>query len=136
MLPVPPRHQWRERATGRSCLIPPRRGPGVEAGDDPARSHRLALYHAADLLRDGVCLELFQTLLVAQLGWSFTDSAIAFSVAIFSLGTSAAWAGATLLRLGPRKLALAGSAMFSVGYLIAGLALHLDAILLFYLGTA
>ena len=77
---------------------------------------------------------LFQTLLVAQLGWSFTDSAIAFSVAIFSLGTSAAWAGAALLRLGPRKLALAGSAMFSVGYLIAGLALHLDAILLFYLG--
>ena len=76
----------------------------------------------------------FQTLLVAQLGWSFTDSAIAFSVAIFSLGTSAAWAGAALLRLGPRKLALAGSAMFSVGYLIAGLALHLDAILLFYLG--
>ena len=108
----------------------------MEAGDDPARSHRLALYHAADLLRDSVCLELFQTLLVAQLGWSFTDSAIAFSVAIFSLGTSAAWAGATLLRLGPRKLALAGSAMFSVGYLIAGLALHLDAILLFYLGTA
>ena len=76
----------------------------------------------------------FQTLLVAQLGWSFTDSAIAFSVAIFSLGTSAAWAGAALPRLGPRRLALAGSVMFSGGYLIAGLALHLDAILLFYLG--
>ena len=79
-------------------------------------------------------MELFQTLLVAQLGWSFTDSAIAFSVAIFSLGTSAAWAGAALPRLGPRRLALAGSVMFSGGYLIAGLALHLDAILLFYLG--
>ena len=76
----------------------------------------------------------FQTLLVAQLGWSFTDSAIAFSVAIFSLGTSAAWAGAALPRLGPRRLALAGSVMFAGGYLIAGLALHLDAILLFYLG--
>ena len=76
----------------------------------------------------------FQTLLVAQFGWSFTDSAVAFSVAIFSLGTSAAWAGAALPRLGPRRLALAGSVMFSVGYLIAGLALHLDTILLFYLG--
>ena len=82
-------------------------------------------------------MELFQTLLVAQLGWSFTDSAIAFSVAIFSprhLGRVGR--RETLLRLGPRKLALAGSAMFSVGYLIVGLALHLDAILLFYLGTA
>ena len=77
---------------------------------------------------------LFQSLLVAQLGWSFTDTAIAFSVTIFSLGTSAAWAGAALPRLGPRRLALAGSVMFSGGYLIAGLALHLDATVLFYLG--
>ncbi len=76
----------------------------------------------------------FQTLLVAQFGWSFTDTAIAFSVAIFSLGTSAAWAGAALPRLGPRRLALAGSVLFSVGYMVAGLALHLDATLLFYLG--
>ncbi len=76
----------------------------------------------------------FQTLLVARLGWSFTETAIAFSVAIFSLGTSAAWAGAALPRLGPRRLALAGSVLFSGGYMIAGLALHLDAILMFYLG--
>ena len=76
----------------------------------------------------------FQTLLVKQLGWSFIETAAAFSIAIFSLGLSAAWAGAMLPRLGPRKLALAGSVMFSGGYLIAGLALHLDAIILFYLG--
>ena len=76
----------------------------------------------------------FQTLLVRQLGWSFTDTALAFSIAIFSLGMSAAGAGALLPRLGPRKLALAGSIMFSGGYLIAGLALHLDSLALFYLG--
>ena len=76
----------------------------------------------------------FQTLLVKQLGWSFTETAAAFSIAIFSLGLSAAWAGAMLPRLGPRKLALTGSVMFSGGYLIAGLALHLDNIVLFYLG--
>lgn len=76
----------------------------------------------------------FQTLLVRQLGWSFTETAWAFSLAIFSLGTSAAWAGALLPRVGPRRLAVAGSLMFSSGYLLAGLALQLDALALFYVG--
>ena len=76
----------------------------------------------------------FQTLLVQQYGWSFTDTAIAFSIVIFSLGLSAAWAGMLLPRTGPRKLATAGSVMFSAGYLIGGLALHLDNLPLFYLG--
>lgn len=76
----------------------------------------------------------FQTLLVRQLGWSFTETAWAFSLAIFSLGTSAAWAGAMLPRVGPRRLAVAGSLMFSGGYLLAGLALQLDALALFYVG--
>ena len=76
----------------------------------------------------------FQSLLVKQLGWSFTETAAAFSIAIFSLGMSAAWAGAMLPRLGPRKLALTGSLMFSGGYLIAGLSLQLDSIWLFFLG--
>ncbi len=76
----------------------------------------------------------FQTLLVRQLGWTYTETAWAFSITIFSLGMSAAWAGAALPRLGPRRLALTGSLMFSGGYLIAGLALHLDQLMLFYLG--
>ena len=76
----------------------------------------------------------FQTLLVRQLGWSFTETAWAFSLAIFSLGTAAAWAGTMLPRFGPRKLAVAGSLMFSGGYVLASLALHLDIIELFYLG--
>ena len=45
----------------------------------------------------------FQSLLVNQLGWSFMETAAAFSIAIFSLGMSAAWAGAMLPRLGPRS---------------------------------
>ncbi len=76
----------------------------------------------------------FQTLLVRQLGWSFTETAWAFSLAIFSLGTSAAWAGALLPRVGPRRLAVTGSLMFSSGYLLAGLALQWDALALFYVG--
>ena len=76
----------------------------------------------------------FQTYLVREHGWSFTETAWAFSITIFSLGTAAAWAGAALPRLGPRKLALAGSLMFCGGYLFASLALHLDSLTIFYLG--
>ena len=76
----------------------------------------------------------FQTILVHQVGWTHTETAWAFSIAIFSLGVSAAWAGNMLPKMGPRKLALIGSFMFSSGYLIAGLALHLEFIPLFYLG--
>ena len=76
----------------------------------------------------------FQTLLVRQEDWTFTETAWAFSITIFSLGMSAAWAGAALPKLGPRKLALAGSVMFAGGYFIASLALRVDWLWLFYLG--
>ena len=76
----------------------------------------------------------FQSLLVSQLGWSYMQTAYAFSIAIFSLGISAAWAGRALPRFGPRKLAVLGSTMFSVGYVLAGLALTMESTALFYLG--
>ena len=76
----------------------------------------------------------FQTMLVRQAGWTFTQTAWAFSITIFSLGVSAAWAGQVLPRMGPRKLALIGSVMFSGGYVIAALALNLDLMPLFYVG--
>ena len=76
----------------------------------------------------------FQTMLVHQAGWTHTETAWAFSIAIFSLGTSAAWAGSALGRLGPRRLAMAGSLMFCGGYAIASAALWLEYLPLFYLG--
>ena len=76
----------------------------------------------------------FQTLLVRQLGWSFTETAWAFSLTILSLGTSAAWAGVLLPKVGPRRLAVTGSVMFSVGYMLASLALKWDMLALFYVG--
>ena len=76
----------------------------------------------------------FQTLLVRQLGWTFTETAWAFSLTILSLGTSAAWAGALLPRVGPRRLAVAGSVMFAVGYVLGSVALNLDSLALFYVG--
>ncbi|WP_420461737.1 OFA family MFS transporter [Candidatus Palauibacter sp.] len=76
----------------------------------------------------------FQTMLVRQSGWTFTQGSLAFCIAIFSLGMSAAWAGQLLPKVGPRRLALIGSTMFASGYIIASFALRLDSILLFYLG--
>ena len=76
----------------------------------------------------------FQTLLVRQLGWTYTETAVAFSITIFSLGMAAAFGGAVLGRYGPRRLALVGSLMFCGGYLIASLSLTIDSLVLFYLG--
>jgi OFA family oxalate/formate antiporter-like MFS transporter len=76
----------------------------------------------------------FQSLLVKSYRWSYTDTAWAFSLVILSLGISAAWAGVNLPKIGPRKLAMAGGMLFSVGYLLGGLALHINNIPLFYLG--
>ncbi len=76
----------------------------------------------------------FQTMLVRQVGWTFSETAWAFSITIFSLGVSAAWAGQMLPRFGPRKLAVIGSVLFSGGYVIAAVALTLDMLPLFYLG--
>ena len=76
----------------------------------------------------------FQTLLVRQHDWSYTETAVAFSVTIFSLGCSAAWAGAMLPRLGPRRLAIIGSLMFCSGYVIGGIALQIGYLPLFYIG--
>ena len=76
----------------------------------------------------------FQTMLVRQAGWTFSQTAWAFSITIFSLGVSAAWAGQVLPRFGPRKLALIGSVLFSGGYVIAAAALRLETLPLFYVG--
>lgn len=76
----------------------------------------------------------FQVLLVEHLGWSFTDTSIAFGITIFSLGMSAAWAGMMLPKYGPRKLAMAGSILFCAGYFISAWALENDSLLIFFLG--
>ena len=76
----------------------------------------------------------FQSLLVSQLGWTYIQTAYAFSITIFSLGIAAAWAGRALPRFGPRKLATLGSAMFAGGYVAAGAALEIESMALFYLG--
>lgn len=76
----------------------------------------------------------FQSLLVKSYRWSYTETAWAFSIVIFTLGVSAAWAGVNLPKYGPRRLAMVGGLLFSLSYVLGGLALWARSIPLFYLG--
>jgi MFS transporter, OFA family, oxalate/formate antiporter len=65
-----------------------------------------------------------------------TDSPIAwiFCLAIFFLGVSAAVGGVLLPKVGPRTLALSGSILYPVGWMIGGLGLSSKSLALLYLG--
>lgn len=76
----------------------------------------------------------FQSLLVKSYRWSYTETAWAFSIVIFMVGISAAWAGVNLPKYGPRKLAMTGGMLFSLSYILGGLALSAKSIALFYIG--
>ena len=76
----------------------------------------------------------FQTLLVRDLAWTYSETAWAFSITIFSLGISAAIAGALLPKTGPRLLAVIGGIMFCAGYFIGSYALKIDSLWLFFAG--
>jgi OFA family oxalate/formate antiporter-like MFS transporter len=79
----------------------------------------------------------FQALLVAKdsgFGWTNSQAAWIFALAIFFLGVSAAVAGPRLQKVGPRRMATLGGLAFSLGYAIAGLALGMRSLVLLYLG--
>ena len=76
----------------------------------------------------------FQKPLVETYGWSNSQVAWTFSLAICCLGLAAAWGGLQLSRLGPRRLAVTGGVLFGLGHLIAALALHLHSLPLLHFG--
>jgi OFA family oxalate/formate antiporter-like MFS transporter len=76
----------------------------------------------------------FQKPLVQACGWSNTRVAWAFCLAICFLGLAAAWGGVNLPKYGPRKLAMAGGALYGTGYLIAAYALRIGNLPMLYLG--
>ncbi len=67
------------------------------------------------------------------LGWSSTKTAMAFSIAIFFLGISAAFLGRFVERKGARKGGLLSAAFFATGLIGSGLAVWIESLLLFYL---
>lgn len=71
---------------------------------------------------------LFAQPLLACFGWSNTTVTWTFALAIFSLGTGAVVGGRWQDKVGPRKVALAGVLLWSLGNFLAGLGtVHLGA---------
>lgn len=64
--------------------------------------------------------------IMSQMKWDLTDVTIAFSVAIFFLGLSAAFMGAFVEKNGPRVAATLASILFGLGTVGAGLAIMLE----------
>ena len=75
----------------------------------------------------------FQTPITELVGWSNTQVAWAFSLSIFMLGIMAAWGGTKIDKYGPRKLAIIGSVMYALGYIISAYALSSGILWLLYL---
>jgi OFA family oxalate/formate antiporter-like MFS transporter len=76
----------------------------------------------------------FQGPIMKQFGWNNAQVSLTFSFAIFFLGISAAAGGIFLPTLGPRKLAITGSILFSLGYAAGSLALSMKSLPLLYIG--
>ena len=70
----------------------------------------------------------------ANSDWKLTSLGWIFSIALFTLGASAALFGKWLERVGPRKAMFASALCFSGGFFIAALGVHLHQLWLIYLG--
>lgn len=77
---------------------------------------------------------VFKRPLAETLEWSNTETSLAFTVAIFFLGLSAALFGPFVERKGPRVSALVAAVLFSAGHLVSGLAVSTGSLTLFFLG--
>lgn len=66
--------------------------------------------------------------------WELTTLGWIFSIALFTLGASAALFGQWLERVGPRKAMFAAALCFAGGFMVAALGIHLHTIWLVYLG--
>jgi MFS family permease len=66
--------------------------------------------------------------------WKLTTLGWIFSIALFTLGASAAIFGKWLERVGPRKAMFASALSFSGGFLVAALGVYFHQIWLVYLG--
>ena len=76
---------------------------------------------------------VFTNPMAEQFGWETTEISLAFSIAIFVLGFSAAFMGRFVEKQGPRKSAMLAAIFFSVGVAGSGLATALESLFLLYL---
>ena len=76
----------------------------------------------------------FQNPLMAYAGWNNQQVAWILSLAICFLGLSAAVGGILLPKYGPRKLAIFGTILYSIGWILGGIALGIKNLPMLYLG--
>src|SRR5699024_3237522 len=76
---------------------------------------------------------VFTNPLADQYGWDTTQISLAFSLAIFFLGTSAAFMGRFVERKGPKTSGMIAALFFGVGVAGSGLATSLQSLSLLYL---
>lgn len=75
----------------------------------------------------------FQKPIMTEFGWGNAQVMWIFSLAICFLGLAAAWGGINLPKYGPTKLAVAGGALYGLGFMLSALAMHQKSLVLFYL---
>ncbi|MDC3412110.1 OFA family MFS transporter [Aquibacillus sp. 3ASR75-11] len=76
---------------------------------------------------------VFTNPMVDTFGWDTTQISLAFSIAIFMLGMSAAFMGRFVEKHGPRKSGMLAAAFFGVGVAGSGLATAVESLYLLYL---
>lgn len=69
-----------------------------------------------------------------QTGWALPSVTVAFSIAIFFLGMSAAFMGRLVERFGPRLTGTVAALLYGSGILLTGLAVQLESLPLLYIG--
>ncbi len=69
-----------------------------------------------------------------QTGWALSSVTVAFSIAIFFLGMSAAFMGRVVERFGPRLTGTVAALLYGSGILLTGLAVQLESLPLLYIG--
>lgn len=62
---------------------------------------------------------VFRTPLIKQFGWSIADVTLTFTIAIFTLGFAAFFAGLWMNKSGPRVVAMTGGALYGLGVFLA-----------------
>ncbi|EPD01373.1 MFS permease-like protein [Lacticaseibacillus paracasei subsp. paracasei Lpp125] len=69
-----------------------------------------------------------------QTGWALSSVTVAFSIAIFFLGMSAAFMGRLVERFGPQLTGTVAALLYGSGILLTGLAVQLESLPLLYIG--
>lgn len=77
---------------------------------------------------------IYQNPLHSTVGWAVSDVTLAFTIAIFVLGLTAAFLGIFVEKYGPRRSGLTAAGLYGLGTVGAGISVQMESLVLF-LGT-